>query len=306
MFIKRGIPYVFMDVAHGEGGEGGNLSGSNALDSNSEGSIFDAISAQGKSNQNAEPSLLSGNQAESSSANQNQSPLSFPEKYTVKNEDGSINIDASTKKLVEGYTNLSKKMGENGGVVPDTADGYKIEFDGKTLGLPENVTPELLQSDPDFKRFLDTAHKAGFSNEQINLVASEYLGVVQSLLDRKFDADINACKTALMENWKTPGEMETGIKNAVKAFNHFASEQDKALMDTIGNNPLIVRVLASVGATMREDSPVRSFQPTESKETIKSLMMSEAYQDTKHPDHEKVNRQVRQFYQQSVGDEVIL
>lgn len=295
----KGIKYVYKNVDDVGGGDGGAPTSS----------IADALSTGGDGQENGQggqPSLLSTGSNEQNGTDTETESLSFPEKYTVKNEDGSLNIEASTKKLVEGYTNLSKKMGETGGVVPDTADGYKIEFDREALGLPETVTPELLESDPDFKSFCEEAHKAGFTNEQINLVAGKYLGVVQSLIDRRDENDIAACRTALMENWKTPAEMESGIKNAIKAFNHFASDEDKALMDTIGNNPLVVRLLSNIGAQMREDSPARNTQPTESRETIRSLMMSEAYQDPKHPDHERVSRQVTQYYQQTVGDDEVL
>lgn len=296
----RGIRYVYKNIVTENSGDGSG----GATEPNT--TVIDALSTQGQDVNNTESSLLSSVQTESGNTNQNPNDVSFPEKYTVKNEDGTVNIEQSTKKLLDGYSNLSKKMGETGGVVPDSADGYRIEFDAEALGLPEGVTPELLQADPDFKQFTEEAHKAGFTNEQINLVANKYLSVVQNIVDQKYDSDMAACKTALMETWKTPGEFEGGIKNAVKAFNHFASEQDKALIDTIGNNPLVVRVLANVGAMMREDSPARNTQPTESKETIRSLMMSEAYQDTKHPDHEKVSRQIAQYYQQTVGNDEIL
>lgn len=258
-------------------------------------SVADALTNKGKQGDiTTQESLLTSTQTDA---------LNFPEKYTVKNEDGTINTTESTRKLLDGYSNLSKKMGETGGVVPDSAEGYKIEFNAQDLGLPEGVTPELVQKDEDFKQFAEEAHKAGFTNEQINLVAGRYLSVVQSLLDRRDENDMNACKEALMKTWTTPDEMNLGIQNAVKAFNHFASEQDKALIDTIGNNPLVVRVLANVGAIMREDSPARNTQPTESRETITALMKSEAYQDPKHQDHERVYNQVAQYYHQTVGED---
>lgn len=298
----KGNKYVLQNL-DGLGGADGGAGGSDAGNSTS---VADSLSnVKGENTQSTEPSLLSNVQDEQGGGNQSSEGISFPEKYTVKNEDGTVNIDASTRKLLDGYTHLSKKMGETGGVVPDTADGYKIDFNPADLGLPESLTPELVKKDPDFKQFTEVAHKAGFTNEQINLVAGQYLNIVQSLLDRRDENDEAAGREALMETWKTQAEFDTGIQNAKRAFNHFASDQDKALIDTIGNNPLVIRVLANIGATMREDSPARNAQPMESRETISALMKSEAYTDTNHPDHERVYNQVSEYYRKAYGDEVM-
>ena len=263
---------------------------------------------QGQPTPEAQPSMLSSAQNDQVTENQNaitnkDQALAFPDKYTVKNPDGTVNRDESTRKLLEGYKHLSKKMGETGGIVPDNPDGYKIDFKPADLGLPENLTPEMVKNDEDFKKFAEQAHGLGFTNEQINLVASKYLEVVNSALDRRDENDMNACREELMKTWTNQGELDTGIKNAVRAFNHFASEQDRGLIDVIGNNPIVVRLLANIGATMREDSPVRNAQPMESRETITSLMKSEAYMNPKHPEHDAVYRQVTNYYQRAVGDD---
>lgn len=299
-----GIKYALLNLDNVGGSDGGN--GAPSTDQPAV-SVAEALSdssvGKGEGAKSPESSLLASAQSTAEGANSGQEGLSFPEKYAVKNEDGTVNVSESTRKLLDGYNNLAKKMGETGGVVPDSAEGYKLDFNPNELGLPENITPEVLKNDADFKQFAEEAHKAGFTNEQVNLVATKYLNVVQSVLDRRDENDMAACKEALLQTWKTPAELDVGIKNAYKAFNHFASDEDKALLDTIGNNPLIVRVLANVGAMMREDSPVRNAQPTESRETITALMKSEAYLDSKHPEHEKVSNQVSQYYRQTVGDD---
>lgn len=303
-----GIKYVLLNLDNIGGSDGGNGGGNGAASTDQQAtSVADALSAssvgEGEGAKSPESSLLTSDQSTADGANSGQEDLSFPEKYAVKNEDGTVNVSESTRKLLDGYNNLAKKMGETGGVVPDNAEGYKIDFNPQELGLPENMTPEVLKNDADFKQFAEEAHKAGFTNEQVNLVATKYLNVVQSLIDRRDENDMAACKEVLLQTWKTPAELDAGIKNARKAFNHFATDEDKPLIDTIGNNPLIVRVLANVGAMMREDSPARNAQPTESRETITALMKSPAYMDPKHPDHEKVSNQISQYYRDAVGDD---
>lgn len=286
----KGLRYVLqnLDINGGDAGGGAQSSLVDVVSDN-------AGSAQGAENKNTETSLLS------SGSEIAEEGLPFPEKFIVKKDDGTIDTDASSRKLAEGYNHLAKKMGETGGVVPDSPDDYKIDFDATELGLPESITPELVQNDADFKAFAQDAHKAGFTNEQINLIAERYATVVQTLIDRRDENDMALCQEALAKTWATPAEMSKGIQNAQKAFNRFASEEDKGLIDIVGNNPIVVRLLANVGALMREDSPAQNVQPSESRETIKAIMQSQAYLDTKHPDHEKATQQVNQYYQKAYG-----
>lgn len=295
----KGIRYVLQNVDI----NGGSVGGAPAESAPT--SLVDAVAsanAQGVETKSSESSLLSNSQTESGSNTETPETTQFPEKFLVKKDDGSIDTEASSRKLAEGYNHLAKKMGETGGVVPDSAEGYKIDFNAQELGLPESITPELVQNDADFKAFAEEAHKAGFTNEQINLIATRYVTMAQTLIERRDESDMSECQKALAETWKTPDELNKGIQNAQRAFNRFASEQDKGLIDTIGNNPIIVRLLANVGALMKEDAPARNVQPSESRETIKSIMQSPAYLDDKHPDHAKVMQQVSQYYQQAYGD----
>lgn len=298
-----GIKYELQNLDNVGGGDAGGM-GAVSTDTTTVDNSLSTGEAQGQPAPETQPSMLSSAQNDQAGENQTTDELlTFPDKYTVKNPDGTINRDESTRKLLEGYKHLSKKMGETGGIVPDNPDGYKINFKPADLGLPENLTPEMVKNDEDFKKFAEQAHGLGFTNEQINLVASKYLEVVNSALDRRDENDMNACREELMKTWTNQGELDTGLKNAVRAFNHFASEQDRGLIDVIGNNPIVVRLLANIGATMREDSPVRNAQPMESRETITSLMKSEAYMNPKHPEHDAVYRQVANYYQRAVNDD---
>lgn len=198
---------------------------------------------------------------------------------------------------------LAKKMGKTGGKVPDKPEGYEINFDAKALGLPEELSPEILQSDPSFREFVSKAHQTGFTNEQLNLVAGGYLQAMQSVFDRKMEDDKAATQKILSDTWKTPEELNRNLAGARKAFDYFASEEEKAQIDSIGNNPLIISLLAKIGQTMGEDSPIMQTQSAESRATIQTLMMSDAYSDEKHPDHKKVYEQVAKYYRDTIGEE---
>ena len=292
-----GTRHVLQDIV-GDGGDGGAPATTDAKTLVSE---ISSANTQGQETTSAESSLLSSAQTESNTANRSDE-TNFPNKFLVKNEDGTVNTEASNRKLLDAYNHLSKKMGETGGVVPDSADDYKIDFDAQSMGLPEGITPDLVKKDADFTEFTKAAHEAGFTNEQINLVAKSYLNVVQSVLDRRDENDIAACNKALSETYTTPGEKDIAIRNAQRAFAKFAPEQYRGNIDDIGNNPIVIGILANVGALLSEDSPANNRQPSESRETITALMKSDAYMDPKHPDHDRVYRQVSEYYRQAYGD----
>lgn len=267
------------------------------------GTVADALAGCASSG-GGEPSLLSDSQV-GGGASTNESALAFPEKYMVKGETGEINVEESTRKLIDGYNNLSKKLGENGGQVPNSPAEYKIAVNVEELGLQDTITPEVLQNDPDFKNFLSEAHQLGFTNEQVNLIASKYVTVAQTFVDRRDAIDKSACEKTLRECWQTNDEYNANIANALKAFNRFADEQDRLHIDSLGNNPLAIRILAGIGAQMNEDSPARNAQSSESAESIQDLMRSEAYLDTNHKDHARVNARVQSYFVKHYGNEVV-
>lgn len=295
--MSIGMRYVLQDIG-GDGGDGGAPATTTTTTTDTTSLVNEISSAntQGPESPSAEPSLLSSAQAGQSAE------MAIPDKFLVKKEDGTVDTTASNRKLLEAYNHLSKKMGETGGVVPDSADGYKIDFDAQEMGLPEGITPDLVKKDADFSAFAKEAHAAGFTNEQINLVAKSYLNVVQNVLDRRDENDMTACDKVLSETYTTPGEKDIAIRNAQKAFTKFVPEQYRGSIDEIGNNPIVIGILANVGALLSEDSPARNTQPTESRETITALMKSDAYMDPKHPDHDRVYRQVSEYYQQTYGE----
>ncbi len=81
--------------------------------------------------QQAEPSLL-GKSAEPDNW--------VPEKFRVTGEDGSFDLEASSKKLAESYKNLEKIKPQN---TPDAPEGYKIDFD-ESIGLDEDAFNQLV------------------------------------------------------------------------------------------------------------------------------------------------------------------
>ena len=90
--------------------------------------------------------------------------LEVPEKF--KNEDGSLNDQG----ILKSYGELEKKIG-SGNAPPESADGYKIELEGK---FPEGVEINA----EEHKEFLGRCHEKGMSNDMVQFIMDEYAGVI--------------------------------------------------------------------------------------------------------------------------------
>lgn len=222
----------------------------------------------------------------------------LPEKYRVMGEDGKLNIEGSARKLADAHTSLEKRLGSVG-TPPKTADEYapEVKMDGFNW--------EEFKADPRMQSFMKTAHAKGITNEQMGFILGEYAQRAPELVNGAAELDSEAATAQLREVWNTDAEFNKNIGLAFRAFNSLADDADKGRIDEIGNNPMVIRMLAKVGAEMQEDVPEGGDVNLEEQQTIRDLMKSAAYMDPKHADHERVSAQVKAFYQKTYGDQSV-
>lgn len=224
-----------------------------------------------------------------------------PEKFRVMGDDGKLNIEGSARKLAESYTHLEKQRGTS--AAPKTVDEYAptVEVDGFKW--------DEFKADPEMQGFLKAAHAKGITNDQMGFILGEYMNRAPALVGGAAELDQEAAATELRGTWKTDAEFQKNIGLAHRAFMSLADPADKGKMDEIGNNPMVIRMLAKIGAEMGEDAPVGNGQigqiNFEEQQSIRDLMESEAYRNPKHDDHERVSAQVRAFYQKTYGDQTV-
>ncbi|EMA9718650.1 hypothetical protein U6378_003752 [Salmonella enterica] len=222
----------------------------------------------------------------------------LPEKYRVMGEDGKLNIEGSARKLADAHTSLEKRLGSIG-TPPKTADEYepKVEIEGFNW--------EEFKADPRMQSFMKTAHAKGITNDQMSFILGEYAQRAPELVGGAAELDSQSATAQLREVWKTDAEFKQNIGLAFRAFNSLADDADKGRIDEIGNNPMVIRMLAKVGAEMQEDAPAGGDVNLEEQQTIRDLMKSPAYMDPKHADHERVSAQVKAYYQKRYGDQTV-
>lgn len=218
----------------------------------------------------------------------------MPEKFRVLDEAGSLNVEASSRKLAEDYAAIADRSPS----LPETHEGYAPKIESDWLNFEE------FKKDPDGESFLKSAYAKGLTNEQVEFVLNEYSKRAPELVKGAGEIDRESVVSELKQNWKTDAEYTANLQNAFRAFQAFASPEDVAKLDDIGNNPIVIRLLAKVGAEIQEDKPFGGGDVV-SGDDVQSLMKSEAYRNEKHPDHASVSAKVQRYYAHKYGNQAI-
>ena len=215
-------------------------------------------------------------------------PAAIPDKYIVKREDGSTDWEASALKQAQGYGELAKRLGQ-GEAPPQTPEGYAPE-------LPQGVSMEQLKTDPLFAGFLKGAHAVGLNNKQVSYLLGEFQQRVQLMNDQA--ADPAVAEAELGKVWQTPQQMQRGLQGAYRGTHAFAADQEHAqrLEKKFGSDPDFIRLMAKVGSELGEDRLPEGGLTQVETESLESLRRSEAYNNSKHPDHAKTVAKVNALY----------
>lgn len=270
--------YVFMDQANA--GEGGGASAGAVDQPAAEQPAAQPVSGVSDGS-NAGQSALA-------QAGQSISPQ-IPEKYQVKKEDGSLDIEASSLKLAEAYGHLEKRMG-SGDLPPKAASEYQIAVPD---ALKDQWNPG---EDQKLQDFLGKAQAAGLTQKQLDLVMSSYFETAQDLVGGSRQLSADECVAELKSEWKTDDQFKAEVGKAFKAAQAYGDKDAQAIINDYGNDPRIIRLLARVGAEVGEDSPVGTGDAMPAGQTVEGLMMSDAYTNPKHPDHARISAQVQGFF----------
>ena len=220
-------------------------------------------------------------------------PVAIPEKYQVKRDDGSIDIDATSLKLAEGYAHLEKRIG-TGDLPPKSADEYQI-------AIPEQLQEHLSADDPLFSEFKSEALAAGMTQAQMDFVMSKYFDIAPNLVTGSRELSAESCAAELRSEWKTDEQFKAEVGKAYKAVNTYAGSDAESLIKDYGNDPRIVRLLSRIGGELGEDAPIGNIAPQSTGGGVESLMQSEAYLNPKHPEHKAVSLKVQKHFEQQAA-----
>lgn len=215
-------------------------------------------------------------------------PKGIPEKYQVKNEDGTLNLEASSTKLAEAYANAEKRIG-SGDLPPKAATEYEVK-------VPESLADVWkTDADPLLDAFKDKAFAAGMTQAQFDLVIDQYGQIAPGLVAGNAQLSAEDCTADLKKEWKTDADFTEGVKSAVATVKAYGGEEAAAILEKYGNDPQLIRLMSKIGKELGEDTALDAGQQL-GGDTIESLLASPAYKDPKDPAHAAVSAKVSAYY----------
>lgn len=173
---------------------------------------------------------------------------------------------------------------------PESVDGYEVNVEGfnydEFKAIPEN------------QEFLEGAREAGMDSKALNYVLDHYNQLLPALMQENAHLDNQACISAMNETWGGEASANFGFAKAAanSAIQNGILTAEEVNSPAFGNNPLVLKMAAYFGSQLGEDTPPANTQPNGAVDA-QSLMQSEAYLNSNHPDHKRVFAQVEGFYQ---------
>jgi hypothetical protein len=175
----------------------------------------------------------------------------IPEKFRVKNDDGTPNLEASWLKVEEHRANLERRMGA-GEAPPKAAADYKLDLPEKIAeALGADGQKQLAESEP-FKAFTERLHGLGLSQKQYASVVAEMIERGMALRQGTAGLDAKDCTAELQKDWSDQAVYDKNVQAAYAASKTFG-DVDK-LMAKYGNDPDFIRFAAKVGAELHPDT----------------------------------------------------
>lgn len=251
----------------------------------------------------AEPASLLGSAieqpaAQEQAAEEQPSPVGFdviPENLRVMNAEGHMDYLASTQKLAEAYGKLSAY-----GRIPGEDEDYS-----PVEGLAANWD-EIKELDA-VKNFAAEAKKLGMTDQQFGFALQHISAAERDGRNFAAQATREEGEKKLRELWSEPETFNLNLRQAATAMNTLVPEADRNEFGVkYGNDPVVIQLLAKIGAELSEDIAVGIIQPVPSMEDVQTLMRSEAYRNSDHPEHKAIAAKVARYYEKTYGTDAVL
>lgn len=227
----------------------------------------------------------------------------IPEKYRTNKEDGTLDLEASSRKVAEAYKHLETRMG-SGDVPPKTAEEYAVKLEGV-----EGFDWAEFKADPDTQSFLKGAHAKGLTNDQVQYVIGEYMKAAPGLIEGNAQLSVQDCTAQLKTVWADDQAMTSNIQSSFRAANAFASEPGKpgnyaALNAKFGTDPDFIAFTANIGKELKEDTAINGgAQISEGDFAVKTAELRQQLQDLPAHDPKRagIQSQLDDMYNRKYG-----
>lgn len=217
-----------------------------------------------------------------------------PEKYQVKKQDGTLDIEASAKKQAEAFKALETRLG-TGDIPPKTADEY-------TFAVPDALKDQWKpEEDEQFLDFKKEAHKLGFTQKQFEYAVNRHLETLGEVGMGQNELSADEAINKLHSIWPDEQSFGKNMNASFRALRAYANPGTNEVLGSFvnmerkfGNDPDFIAFMANIGKETAEDMPpIGSILPDA---TVESLQNSKAYWDPTDPAHAETKAKVEAHF----------
>lgn len=155
------------------------------------------------------------------------------------------------------------------------------------------------------KAFVGKLHAAGATQAQVDVALGELLerGVKMREAQPAMDAAECTAQLRQIDGWKTDQEYKAQLGNAYRAAAAYAGDQAEldAFLAKHGNDPVIARFLAKVGAELSEDTQASAEASAQLNDNLDTLMNDPAYLNDRDPKHGLIKAKVDALHARLAG-----
>lgn len=158
--------------------------------------------------------------------------------------------------------------------------------------------------------FREEAHKAGLSQSQFEFVMGKYLDLAPQLVQGSAQLKADDAIAELKTVWGKDYAAQSA--NAWRGLNQIASAAGLTVEQVdaeLGNNPAFVRIMATVGAQLREDTSINAGGGGAMGSNLAdaaALQSSEAFRNPRHPEHAATVAKWNQIVTKGVPDTPVM
>lgn len=221
----------------------------------------------------------------------------LPEKYRTNKEDGSLDLEASSRKVAEAYKHLETRLG-SGDAPPKDASEYSVKLEGV-----EGFNWDEFKADEGSQAFLKGAHAKGMTNAQVEYVIGEYMKAAPGLISGGAQLSQEDCTTALKGVWADDQSYKSGVQSSYRAAEAFASPDGQpgnfqALMAKYGNDPDFIAFTANIGKELAEDTLISQGVVNEQDFAVKTSELRKQLEELPPHDPKRagIQQQLNQLY----------
>lgn len=182
--------------------------------------------------------------------------------------------------------------------------GYKVNLPEV---LKDKVSPEDFAKDPGVQSLLGKLHAAGANQRQVDVALEELATRGAALREAMPELQAADCEAELRQadGWKSDAEYTRQVGLAWKAGSQIFGKDFDGIVKDYGNDPRVIRGLASIGREMEEDRGPSPEAQMQMQESLDTLMADPAYLDANAPMHATIKAKVEALTARVAGTKPI-